>query len=112
MSDNNIESPHIGELLKKYAAEKRIYRSGWARYQKVRDSTVLRYFKKPSMQTSTLFIISQVLKYNFFRHIADLLPPDYPPGGSMQTQIDALKKENEKLKDENALLKEMVMKKN
>ena len=110
MDNNYIEAPHIGELLKRYSDDKRIHKSAWARHQQVLHSTVFGYFKKRSMHVSTLFTISQVLKYNFFRHIADMLPADYPPGGTMQSQIDALKKENEDLKKEVALLKELLKK--
>jgi hypothetical protein len=110
MTNNYLQSPHIGELLKKYTADKRIYRSAWARHQSVKDSTILRYFKKPSIQISTLFTISQVLKYNFIRTVADALPPDYPPfaPNPLQAEIDALKKENEDLKKEIAILRGLM----
>jgi hypothetical protein len=108
MANEYLKAPHVGELLKKYCDEKRIVKAAWARFQNVEKSTVMRYFNRPGMQLSTMFKISQILKYNFFRHIADMLPADYPPGGTMQQQIDELKKENEKLKDEIAVLKGVI----
>jgi len=112
MENNYLQSPHIGEMLKKFTEEKRTHKAAWARHQQVYKSTIMRYFKKPSMQVTTLFTISQVLKYNFLRAIADALPPEYPPfDNATYTENAALKKEIEKLKDENALLKEMLLKK-
>jgi hypothetical protein len=110
MANTYKESPHIGEILKKYCSEKRIYKAAWARHQSVRKSTVTGYFKKKSMQISTLFTISQVLKYNFIRQVADMLPPEYPPHAAnpLQAEVEALKKENEKLKDEIAVLKGVI----
>jgi hypothetical protein len=108
MENKNLTELHIGNLIKKYVKEKRIVQAAWARNMSVDDRTVVRYFKRATMDTKRLLIISQTLKYNFFRHIADLLPPDYPPGGSMQSQIDALKKENEDLKKEITVLKDVL----
>jgi hypothetical protein len=68
----------------------------------------VRYFKRASIDTKLLIRISQTLKYNFFRHIADMLPADYPPGGTMQQQIDALKKENADLKKEVEVLRSVI----
>jgi hypothetical protein len=110
MEDNLIKAPHIGELLKQFTTEKRTYKGAWARIQKVERSTILRYLRKPSMQIATLFTISQVLKYNFFRQIADTLPSEFPPGGNSQVEIDALKKQVEDLKKENAILRDLLKK--
>jgi hypothetical protein len=104
------EAPHIGEMLKKHCKEKRIYKAAWARHQKVNHATIFGYFKKKTMQVSTLFTISQVMKYNFIRQIADALPPEFPPHAAnpLQAEVDALKKENEKLKDEIAVLRSVI----
>jgi hypothetical protein len=114
MDNNYLQSPHIGDLLKKFTTDRRTYKSAWARHQKVYHSTVMRYFKKQSMQVSTLFTISQVLKFNFIRQVADALPAEYPPFGSnpLQLENEAMKKEIEDLKKENALLKELLLRKN
>jgi hypothetical protein len=108
--NNNTELPHIGELLKKHCKEKRIYKAAWARHQQIENKTVHGYFKKKTIQVSTLFTISQVLKYNFIRLVADALPPEYPPHAEnpLQAELDALKKENAELKKEIEVLRGVI----
>ena len=86
---------HIGQRLKKYVKEKRLFQSAWARDQGVNQVTIARYFKRETMRITTLFTISQVLKYNFIREIADQLPAELPPHAE-----NPLAAENEKLKKE------------
>ena len=90
-----IKPPHIGQFLRKYVKEKRIYQAAWGRRQGVTAVTIARYFKRETMKISTLFTISQVLKYNFFREIADMLPPEFPSRTEHPLVV-----ENEKLKKE------------
>ena len=90
-----IKSPHIGQFLRKYVKEKRIYQAAWGRRQGVTAVTIARYFKRETMKITTLFTISQVLKYNFIREIADQLPAELPPHAE-----NPLAAENEKLKKE------------
>jgi hypothetical protein len=110
MEGSYLAAPHIGDMLKKFTKEKRTYKAAWARHQKVYYSTVQRYFKKSSMQISTLFTISQVLKYNFLRQVADALPPEFPPHADnpLQAEVDALKKENAELKKEIEVLRSVI----
>ncbi len=110
--DKIIKPPHIGEMLKKYCDEKRIRKAAWSRHQGVRKETITSYFKKESMQISTLFTICQVLNFNFFKAIADALPPEMPPqkANPMQAELDQIKKENEALKMENEILKKLLNK--
>jgi len=100
MAKEFAKSTHIGQRLRKYVTEKRIFQAGWSREQGVNPVTIARYFKKPTMRVSTLFTISQVLKYNFIREIADQLPEEFPPHkpNPLQQENDALKKEIETLK--------------
>ncbi len=107
-----IPPPHVGEILKKYIKQNRLYQAGWARKQGVLPTTVLAYFKKSSMQISTLFTICQVLEFNFFKAIADALPPEMPPQNvnPLQPELDQIKKENEALKMENDILKKLLNK--
>ena len=86
---------HIGRRLRKYVTEKRLFQSAWARAQGVNNVTIARYFKRETMKITTLFTISQVLKYNFIREIADQLPAELPPHAE-----NPLAAENEKLKKE------------
>jgi hypothetical protein len=110
MEIKKIELSHVGALLKKYAKEKRVFQSAWARAQGIKPKTVISYYKRPSMQLSTLFTICQVLKYNFVREIADALPAEFPPHtpNPLATENDALKKEIEFLKREIEILERVA----
>ena len=102
MGNNLKKVPHIGEMLKKHVKAKRIYQAPWARIQGVHATTVNSYFKKPTMQVDTVFTICQVLKYNFFRDIAEELPAEFPSKtpSALAVRISELEKENERLKIE------------
>ena len=104
------KSPEIGPRLKKYVKEKRIYQSGWARQQGISPRDVARYLKRPDMKISTLFTICQVLSYNFLREIADQLPAEFPTHTTnpLQQRVSDLEEENKMLKQQVALLKEVL----
>lgn len=101
--------PHLGQMLRTYVKANRVYQSPWARLQGVQFKTVNSYFKKATMQAGTLFTVCQVLKYNFFRDIADELPAEFPsktPPAFTQ-RISELEKEVERLKIEIAVLERL-----
>lgn len=105
----NTEMPHIGNILAKYAKEKRIYKSAWGRAQGVKKQTITSWFKKENMQVHTLIKISYVLNHNFIMDIAHTLPPDMPhTPNSTDTVIASLQKENEELKKEVEILRGVV----
>jgi hypothetical protein len=102
------KTAHIGQKLRKYVTENRIFIAAWAREQGVNPVTVARYFKRPTMRVSTLFTICQVLKYNFIREIADQLPAEFPPhpANPLQQRVSELEEENKMLKREIEIWKE------
>jgi hypothetical protein len=105
------EPVNTGAMLRRYVDEKRIRQGAWSRTQNVNRETVRKYFKKTSMQTTTLFAVCHALKYNFFADLAATLPAEYGYApGALQQQLDALRKENETLKTQVELLKEVVKK--
>jgi transcriptional regulator with XRE-family HTH domain len=104
-----IEAPHIGNMLKAFVKEKRIFQSGWARQMGVKQQTVANYLKSPNMQVATLFKISQALNYNFIADVAAQLHPLPNANTAMPNEeLEALKKENEKLKMEVEILRSVV----
>jgi hypothetical protein len=97
------KAPHTGKMLKQFVRKNRLFQSGWARQQGVYPTTIARYLKNPTMRVDTLFTICQVLQYNFFREVADLLPDQFPP-----VKTDDTKKEKETLQQEITSLKQQV----
>lgn len=100
MLKNNIK--HLDEKKYKQAALAR--REGW----KARN--VAYYFKKPSVQVSTLIRLSHGFRFNFLRQVADTLPADFPPHAinPLQAENEALKKEIEFLKYEIEVLERVA----
>lgn len=104
--------PHIGLLLRKYVDDNHISQVAWAHAQQTSPKVVHQYFKKPGMQTITLFNICRALKYNFFADLAAMLPPEFGSAvTASQEKIAALEKENEMLRGQVELLKEVVREK-
>lgn len=95
-----IPAPNIGQMLKKHVRKYRLFQSGWARQQGVTPKTIGTYLKNPTMRIDTLFLICQVLEYNFFTEIAQQLPDKMLPRVQHESeeQLEVLKQENEQLK--------------
>lgn len=110
---NDIKNiPHIGTFLYDYVKQKRIRQTGWAAKQNISPRNISKFLKNPDMRCSTLFKICQALNYNFMYDIAAMLPPDMPCKNTPKDdEIAALKKENETLKMQVDLLKEVIAKK-
>ena len=104
-----IELLHIGNMLKAYVKEKRIFKAGWAKQMGVSAGSVESFVKKTNTTVTTLFNTCQVLNYNFFADIAAMLP-QLPHANSKidNTQLEALQKENETLKVQIATLEKAL----
>ena len=112
-AEDEQEAPNIGLIIKRLFKEKRIYRSALSRKLKVRLNTVMDYEKRASMQTLPLWNLSVALKHNFFLDIAHQLPSDFmtfaPVNTTLPDRIAALEKENELLKAQLDILKEVML---
>ena len=112
----NIETtaPNIGALISRVYKEKRTYKSALARKLGVRPTTALNYAKKTSMQTTTLWKLSLILRHNFLKDLADQLPKEFstyaPKDSSLANRIALLEQENELLKAQLAVLKDVMQK--
>ena len=104
--------PDIGLIIARYFKEKRTYKSSLSRKLGVRPQTVLEYRKKKTMQTQTIWTLSLALKHNFLKDLADQLPKEFtsfsPQDDTLQDRIAALEKENELLKAQLSVLKEVI----
>ncbi len=101
---------NIGAMLKAHVKKYRLRQSGWARQEHLHRSTIGQYLKTKDMQIGTMLSICRALKYNFFRQIADMLPPDMPPiiQNPLQTRVEELERQNHDLQLQVNTLKEMV----
>ncbi|MEC4048241.1 hypothetical protein OX284_002270 [Flavobacterium sp. SUN046] len=115
MAIDNIPAIHIGKILKSYIDSHRIYKSVIARRIQKKDSEILRYQKRSSIQTNLLLELCHVLKHNFFADIAHLLPLDYSKNTFDDTikeeEITQLKQQIQLLEKEIAILKEIAINK-
>jgi hypothetical protein len=75
----------------------------------VSPSAVETFVKNPNAKIDTLFKICQVLNYNFFEQISAQLN-HLPPGNipAPNAELEALKKENEKLKIQVETLRDAI----
>ena len=101
---------HIGQRIKKFVKDNRISQAAWSRRQGVRQQVIWNYMKSQAMRIDTLFTISQQLKYNFLREIADQLPAEFPPHAvnPLQQRVAELEEEIKMLKRENEVLREVA----
>ena len=62
------------------------------------------------MRIDTLFAICQTLNQNFFRDIADMLPPEMPPvpAANQQAEVATLQQQVKELQTQVATLKEAL----
>lgn len=109
------QTPDTGQMLRDYINAHRIHQSAMARAMNRRVSCIMDYKKRKSMQTALLWEISIVLKHNFFLDIAAQLPVEFstdaPYDASKDEQIARLTAENEKLRTERDLMKEILQSK-
>jgi DNA-binding Xre family transcriptional regulator len=102
--------PHIGNRLRQFVQQRRIFQSGWARKQGITEQTIARYLKQPTMRVDTLFAICLTLKYNFIREIADALPAELEPRAvpDQTAQVAAQEQRIAQLETQVATLKEAL----
>jgi len=105
-----LQAQHIGNLLTAFIKKNRLYQSAWARDAGISATTIAYYLKQPTMRVDTLYAISQQLKHNFLRDIANTLPPELPPQAPVDQseELAALKAENAALKIEIAGLEKAI----
>lgn len=85
--------PHNGKMLTDFILKNRINRAGFARRLGVTPTAVYNYAGSESLQLSTLWKASIVLKHNFIAEIGALLPVEYtsPREKELQEELEKLK---------------------
>lgn len=99
---------NTGSMLSNYFSQNRTPLAALARALDIKPASVVAYKKTASIQSKTLWKISNVLKHNFFMDIAIMLPKSYTTNEDIfeekNTLIAQLKEENKILKAEKAVL--------
>ena len=109
---NTMKKPdiHTGKIIRTYIKKRRFFISALARDMGRNYYTTFRFLKRSSMQTNVLLDVSLALRYNFFREIAEQLPPELPPhyDTDKDAEIAHLKEHIQQLETENKTLKEAI----
>lgn len=94
-------TPEMGALLLTYLKTNRTRRSVLARMLGISPQAMVKYPKKTSLQTETVWKLSLILKHNFFQDMADLLPKNFTTYAVVD---NSLKDRIAQLEQQNALL--------
>lgn len=106
---NPIKGLNTGSMILKVRQEKRVTHAVLARRIKRAQSTVKRLLNGSSIQTYLVWELSVALKHNFFTDLAQQL--DAATEGKLEaqtTELDALKIEYARLKEERDYLRKAV----
>lgn len=106
---------HIGNLLKKVISERKYTRVEITNAMKASAPVLYAYEERSSLQLYIILRLCHAMKYNLLMDIATLLPEEYEydkaTKAKYQERLSVLEEENKKLKWENDLLKELIVKK-
>lgn len=112
--ETNSTLPHTGAMLQKAMKEKMLSTGTVGKLTGRKGSTIKTYFKNASIQTYVLWKLSLALKHNFFSDLAQHLDQSAGAGAldnglwPVKTQLAALEKENEQLRQERDYLRKAV----
>ncbi|WP_432672183.1 helix-turn-helix domain-containing protein [Flavobacterium sp. SM2513] len=109
-----IKNISIGKMIRKYIEENKLSRTKLAAKMGIPNTAFYSYEKQDSLQAANLMRICEAFQYNFFMDIANQLPETYAFDKTLRTSKDFIITEQEaeiqKLKLENNLMKELLIK--
>jgi plasmid maintenance system antidote protein VapI len=94
-------APHIGQMVARVIADRKISKSQLARWLQIHPSGIDRYLKQSTLHVALLWKLGEVLQYNFFAALMQEFPIAYvsekevQEKQQLQQQIIDLQKENE-----------------
>lgn len=105
-----VKLPHMGTFIKNKIEQERISNAELSRRLGVTQSTINSYLEQQTLQTKTIFKLSQVLGYNLFTDLIVMLPQEIQNSNKtiFQQTIDDKQKEIEDLKKEIAIYKDIL----
>lgn len=109
-----IKRVHIGAKIRAFIEKNNLSRANIATKMGLSHTVFYAYEKRASLQTSNLLRICEALQYNFFMDIANALPESYAFDKTSRTSKDFIiadqADEIKRLKLENDLMKELIIK--
>jgi len=104
MTQQSHERPiHDGQMLKRWVEQSPLLPVRIAERMGVRQTTLLGYYRQPTLRTSTLQRAALALGYNFFFDLGMQLPEGLKSelDTKLMRRVAQLEKENERLRIEN-----------
>lgn len=110
---NATKLPHMGNFIKNKIKEQQISFAEVSRRMNIKQPTINGYFIQETLQTRTIWKLTQALNYNLFTDLIQLLPEELQNTNktSFQQTIQAQQQEITDLKKEIAIYKEILNKK-
>ena len=104
------DNPALGNFVRYYLHQNKIEMKTVSDGLGVHYNTVNKYLKNTSFQFTILWRISQIVNYNFLMDLGEWLsiPFETKVEKALKEQIELLQKENQDLKKENELLRELL----
>jgi hypothetical protein len=110
---NNVSNlPHLGTFIKSKIDEQKISYAEVCRRMTIKQSTMNGYFGQQTLQTKIIWKLSLALQYNLFADIMGFLPENCQKANASAAQKtnEILQEENNDLKKEIAIYKEIISK--
>ena len=104
--------PHMGTFIKNKIDEQKISYAEVCRRMNITQPTINGYFNQQTLQTRTIWKLSQAIEYNLFTDLIVMLPTEIQNSNktSFQQTIDDKQKEIEDLKKEITIYKDILKK--
>jgi hypothetical protein len=100
---------HIGSIIKNHCRQQFITNPQLAQLLNCKKDAIYKLYLRPNISADTLLKVSKALNHDFFQYYQSSLGPN--PAKEIEkltSELNKLKKENEKLLTENLLLKQLL----
>ena len=110
MKDNLKQLPNMGIFIKTKIEQQNISYAEVCRRMNIKQPTINSYFWQETLQTKTIFKLSQAINYNLFADLIAFLPEDIQNSNTtpFQKTIEAQAQEINDLKKEIAIYKDIL----
>ena len=110
MKNNLKQLPHMGAFIKTKIDEQKISYAEVCRSMNIKQPTINGYFIQETLQTKTIFKLSQAINYNLFTDLITFLPEEIQNANTtpFQKTIEAQQQEITDLKKEITIYKEIL----